>query len=187
MLLAGCLERNPDWDRPGEVEETTSDGSDTVADATGDTSSQGSMTTGDGDGDSGTTGVGDGDGDGDGDTTDTTGDGDGDLLNGCSQATALDLRGMSTVVISDISAWMTGHHACIIVDAGSTVRWEAMSFDAHGLVGGEAGMADASSPITAAGPGAGSIPIDVVLPDAGVFPYYCELHPMNMFGVIYVV
>jgi plastocyanin len=146
------------------------------------------MSAGDGDESTGTSSAGDGDGDSSDSTgTGTSGDGDGDSLNDCTFERAQDLRGMPTVTISDISEWTVGHHACIIVDAGTSVRWESMSFDAHGLLGGEAGMLDPDSPITAAGPGSGSTPIEAMLTDVGTYPYYCELHPMNMFGVIYVV
>ena len=175
LSLTACLEDNPDWDGLPE-DSGSAASSDTSADSTAATQGESSDEASSGDGDS----MGDGDSTGDG-------DGDGDAINGCTFESAMDLTGMDQVVISDISPWQTQHHACIIVDAGTVVRWESMSFDAHGLVGGVSGMLDPDSPITAAGPGAGSTPIDVSLTDAGTYPYYCDLHPMNMFGAVYVV
>lgn len=106
-------------------------------------------------------------------------------VNGCTEGSAMDMRGMAAVTITDISAWMTPHSACIIVDAGTSVTWNG-SFGPHPLVGGETGTPDTASPITLAGPGAGTTPVTATFASAGVFPYYCTIHLDSMQGVVYV-
>jgi plastocyanin len=109
-------------------------------------------------------------------------------IHGCTSATAEDLTGMNQVTITDGgNAWTDtpppAHHRCIRVDAGTTVIWEG-DFTIHPLRGGVApNSPDATSPIELATPVAQTT--TVVLPVAGTFPYYCEIHT-NMNGVVYV-
>jgi plastocyanin len=105
--------------------------------------------------------------------------------HGCTFATATDRTGEANVTITDISAWVVVHNACIIVDAGTTVTWEG-NFDSHPLRGGVSPSPDAANPIEMAGPGSGATPVSVMLNMAGDYPYYCGLHFSSMAGVIYV-
>ena len=106
-------------------------------------------------------------------------------VNNCTELTATDLTGQSTVIITDTSAWLVGHSACIIVSENTTVTWQG-NFSAHPLGGGVTPTADATSPITVAASGSGSSPVDVTFDDSGDYPYYCLVHKTAMQGVVYV-
>ncbi len=106
-------------------------------------------------------------------------------VNGCTEQNAIDLTGQSSVTITDTSAWRVVHSACIIVSENTTVTWEG-NFGSHPLSGGVTPTADTTSPITLAGPGTGSTPIDVIFSSTGDFPYFCTIHKTSMQGVIYV-
>ncbi len=112
---------------------------------------------------------------------------DEDLLtvNNCTELTAIDLTGRSTVIITDTSAWMVGHAACIMVSENTIVTWQG-NFNAHPLGGGETPTADTTSPITVAASDSGSSPVDVTFNDSGDYPYYCLVHKTAMQGVVYV-
>ncbi len=114
--------------------------------------------------------------------------GGGDTVNGCTLESALDRTGQANVLINSISPWDFNHQACVIVDAGTTVRWEAASFGLHPLIGGVAPTPDAASPIsdnTVVEDGATDF-VEITLDTAGDYPYFCQNHPTNMLGVIYV-
>jgi len=114
------------------------------------------------------------------------GDGSSPLeAHGCTFATSTDRTGEANVMITDISAWVVIHNACIIVDAGTTVTWEG-NFDLHPLRGGVSPTPDAANPVEIAGPGAGMTPVSVTLDTAGDYPYFCGIHLSSMAGVIYV-
>lgn len=105
--------------------------------------------------------------------------------NGCTYATATDMTGEATVDVTDIARWMVPHEVCIIVSAGTEVRFTG-NFSNHPFTGGETGSEDPDSPFTAIGPGSGSGTLTTTLDAAGDFPYYCTLHLQLMQGVIYV-
>lgn len=115
---------------------------------------------------------------------DATPDG-GAMVNGCTEASAMDLTGMATVSLTDIDGWSVPHALCVIVDAGTVVSWTG-NFTFHPLAGGVTPTPDAASVITAAGPGTGMETISATLSDAGDFPYFCTIHEAAMQGVIYV-
>jgi len=79
---------------------------------------------------------------------------------------------------------------CMIVAPGQTVRWEG-SLSAHPLASGNANDGAAGSPdnpIVATSTGSS---VEFTFPDAGTFPYYCELHSFGdgegMAGVVHVL
>ena len=94
----------------------------------------------------------------------------------------MDMTGMDTVSVSDISTWGIGHNACVRVSAGTTVTWSG-NFTAHPLVGGISPTVDGNSPIPTTTTGNA---VQLVLNDAGVVPYFCQIHVSSMRGVIYV-
>lgn len=108
------------------------------------------------------------------------------MIHGCTPAMAEDMTGMAAVALSD---WNLTHQRCVRVSVNTTVTWQTTSdFTIHPIVGGERPMSDATSPITiAAAPvnGTGASSLAVAFPDAGTFPYYCDVHT-DMNGVIYV-
>ncbi len=106
-------------------------------------------------------------------------------VNSCTELTATDLTGQSTVIITDTSAWLVGHSACIMVSENTTVTWQG-NFSAHPLGGGETPTTDVTSPISVAASGSGSSPVDVTFNDSGDYPYYCLVHKTAMQGVVYV-
>ncbi len=102
-------------------------------------------------------------------------------VHGCDGPdSATDMTGMAMVELT----WELVHQQCILVDAGTTVRWDG-DLRAHPLVGGVTPTADAASPITQAGGVAGMM-VDVTFPAAGEYPYFCGLHLAAMQGVVYV-
>jgi plastocyanin len=138
---------------------------------------------GDDTGDGGTTtGNQGGDGTGGAGTGGTGTGGTGNLVNGCSEATALDRTGEATVSISEIQAWQIPHQVCVIVDAGTSVEWDG-DFTVHPLSGGVVGSPDPSSPITDSDQSGAST--SVTLATAGEYPYFCTVHGSSMQGVIY--
>ena len=119
----------------------------------------------------------------------------GRTINGCETKDYQDLRGETSVTITDISAWVNDppHKACIGVRAGTTVTWEG-NFGDHPLVGGETATPDDDSPITAANATSGTDPVSVTFSASdltdptrgGAFPYFCTVHEAQMQGVIVV-
>jgi plastocyanin len=100
-------------------------------------------------------------------------------VNGCERATATD---RTADAIIDLT-WSLPHHECLLVAAGTEVRWTG-NFTAHPLAGGVVPVADDTSPITLATPSAGVE--SVTFSQAGDYPYFCEVHTTSMEGVIYV-
>lgn len=107
------------------------------------------------------------------------------VINGCTQADALDMTGMANVTITDVSAWMVIHSACIRVSAGTIVSWQG-NFDSHPLAGGVTPTRDEASPISVIDATSGTMDAVVTLDTAGTYPYFCEIHLGTMEGVIYV-
>lgn len=105
------------------------------------------------------------------------------MVNGCTEAAAMDMTGMAQV---SLPAWTFGHTACVKVSANTTVTW-AGNFGTHPLEGGtsEQGVAtpDAASPIAGNSPAGGEV--QVLFTASGSFPYYCVIH-LGMRGVVYV-
>ena len=106
-----------------------------------------------------------------------------ECVNGCTRADAEDMTGAETsVTITDIEPWVVPHQVCIVVDAGDSVVWQSVTAE-HPLVGGESPITDDASPITA---GSAEGDVTIAFPDAGEFPYFCEVHIGSMKGVVYV-
>lgn len=105
------------------------------------------------------------------------------MVNGCTKATAQNMKGMASVDISAVSSWVIGHQACIIVDTNTAVTWNG-NLNAHPVVGGESPTADANSVITQTAGNANSK--TVTFAAAGDYPYICGIHVTSMKGVIYV-
>ncbi len=108
------------------------------------------------------------------------------VINGCTEADALDMTGMANVTITDVSAWMVIHSACIRVSENTVVTWQG-NFDSHPLAGGVTPTKDEASPISAINASSGTADASVTLDIAGAYPYFCEIHLGTMEGVIYVV
>lgn len=111
-----------------------------------------------------------------------------DPTNGCdpSSDAYTDLRGQSSVTITDIDAWEVPHNACIGVSSGTEIIWQG-DFDAHPLVGGVSPTTDSGSPITqemASGTDDATVTLNAT--ELTVYPYFCEIHTTNMGGVIAV-
>lgn len=107
------------------------------------------------------------------------------LLNGCDQATADDLTGMTTATIQ--FAGLSYSPACVRVKAGTKVTFEG-SFALHPLQGGavinNVPTPDANSPITLTNSG---MTASFTLANAGDVPYYCTSHAISgMKGAIFV-
>ena len=112
-----------------------------------------------------------------------------DPTNGCdaSSDAYTDLRGRTSVTITDISAWEDPHNACIGVSAGTEVIWQG-NFDTHPLVGGVSPTTDSGSPITQAmASGTDDVAITFTATEISVYPYFCDLHKTTMGGVIAVL
>ena len=107
------------------------------------------------------------------------------VINGCTEAEAMDMSGAANVTITDVSAWVVPHSACIRVSANTAVTWEG-NFTAHPLVGGVTPMVDDASPITMIDATSGTADASVTLETAGTYPYFCDIHLTSMQGVIYV-
>jgi len=108
--------------------------------------------------------------------------------NGCDGTSAAytDLRGQTSVTITDISAWGDPHNACIGVSSGTEVIWEG-NFDTHPLVGGVEPTTNSDSPITQANAsGTAPVAITFTATQIAVEPYFCTAHPATMGGVIAV-
>jgi len=111
-----------------------------------------------------------------------------DPTNGCdaSSDAYTDLRGRTSVTITDISAWEDPHNACIGVSPGTEVIWQG-NFDTHPLVGGVSPTTDSSSPITLAdASGTADVAITFNATELTVEGYFCTAHPTTMGGVIAV-
>lgn len=105
-------------------------------------------------------------------------------VNGCDQASAED-HTTDTAVNIDFggSLGLKYAPACIRIKTGTSVTFTG-SFSSHPLSGGSSGTADASSPITHTTTGSSAT---FSFPDAGTFPYFCELHfSSGMEGAIFV-
>lgn len=78
---------------------------------------------------------------------------------------------------------------CLIIEAGQTVRWEG-SLSAHPLAAGNPDDPDAGSPNSPIRATSSGQSVEFTFPDAGTFPYYCELHSFGngqgMAGVVHV-
>lgn len=107
-------------------------------------------------------------------------------IHGCTFDTAMDMTGMASVNVTDISEWVVPHNACVRVSTGTVVVWDG-NFSVHPLVGGISPNADDSSPISQAEADTGIGSAEVTLADEGTYPYFCEVHLNTMIGVIYVV
>ncbi len=110
----------------------------------------------------------------------------GGVVNGCTGDSAMDLSGSTAVTITDISAWVVPHSACIIVSQGTAVTWQG-DFDTHPLVGGTSPATDPTSPITQAGSTSGTADATITFSATGAFPYFCDVHTNTMLGVVYVI
>ena len=106
-------------------------------------------------------------------------------LNGCQQATAEDMTGMTTATIQ--FGGLSYSPKCVRVKAGTMVTFEG-NFMSHPLQGGAVvngvPTPDAASPITATATG---MTATFTLSNAGDVPYYCTLHAAGgMTGAIFV-
>jgi len=111
----------------------------------------------------------------------------GSTINGCDPDGYQDLRGSTSVTITDDSPWVDPHSACIIVNAGTPVTWQG-NFDTHPLVGGVSPTTDSSSPITEANAsGTDDVTVTFTPTEGEAYPYFCTQHPATMLGVIVVV
>ena len=111
-----------------------------------------------------------------------------DPTNGCDATSDAytDLRGQSSVTITDISAWEVPHKACIGVSAGTEITWQG-NFDTHPLVGGVSPTTDNASPITQAmASGTDDVAVTLTATELTVYPYFCDVHKTTMGGVIAV-
>ena len=133
-------------------------------------------------GDDSTTGSGGG---GSGASPTTTDGGGGSVATDCTAATATDMTGQAAVTITTAQAWGIPFNQCILVDVGTVVTWEG-NFLAHPLIGGETPTADSTSPITAAGPGDMMTPVAVTFATAGEYPFFCDIHKAQMYGIVVV-
>ena len=109
------------------------------------------------------------------------------VVNGCTTSSAMDLRGMATVSLSDLDEWRAGHQLCVMVDQGTTLSMTG-DLSYHPLRGGVTATEDPTSPFTTAVPvaeGAFST-VTVSLVELGDYPYFCLYHPTTMMGVVYV-
>lgn len=107
------------------------------------------------------------------------------VINGCTEADAIDMTGMANVTITAVEAWDITHNVCIRVSANTVVTWQG-NFTLHPLAGGVTPIKDDASPISMANATSGTADASVTMDTAGTFPYYCVIHTDLMEGVIYV-
>lgn len=78
---------------------------------------------------------------------------------------------------------------CLTIKAGQTVRWEG-SLSSHPLAPGNPDDASAGSPDNPIRATSSGQSVEFEFPDAGTYPYYCELHSFGngqgMAGVVHV-
>lgn len=176
--LAGCGDPGPGPGSGSEGSSTTAAGSSSDESSSGSTSSTSTAAVEE------SSGV--------GSSTDATGGGPAiPDFNGCTMEDYEDRTADAadrTIAIAGMGLTFTPK--CMIVAAGQTVHWEG-SLSAHPLAPGNpddgaAGSSD--SPIIATSSGTS---VDFVFPDAGTFPYYCQLHSFGagqgMAGVVHVL
>lgn len=106
-------------------------------------------------------------------------------LNGCTQATALDMTSMSSVTITQAGLSFTP--PCIRVRTGTVVRFD-VAFAFHPLRAGEVVgtmvSSDPSSPIRSTDTGNTA---SFTMSAAGAYGYYCAVHYVaGMYGAIFV-
>jgi plastocyanin len=110
--------------------------------------------------------------------------GGGMAINGCDQATAMDMTGSAMVKVT-FGADFKYTPACVRVKKGTDITFEG-DFGFHPLVGGEASLPpkpDSASPIKHTTTGtAATFKMDL----AGTYPYYCENHFPSMAGAVFV-
>ncbi|MDB4975594.1 MAG: Halocyanin [Myxococcaceae bacterium] len=97
-------------------------------------------------------------------------------LNGCSAADYLDKSGSAdsrTVQIASMGLSYTPK--CITIARGQSVTWTG-SLTAHPLAPGNAEHTDAGSPGSPILPTATGSSVSFTFPNAGTYPYYCEIH-----------
>lgn len=107
------------------------------------------------------------------------------VVNGCTEAEAVDMTGMASVTVTDIAAWVVVHSACVRVSANTEVTWQG-DFTIHPLAGGATPNRDDASPISMLNANSGTADASVTLDTPGAYPYFCEIHLTTMQGVIYV-
>ena len=101
------------------------------------------------------------------------------MAHGCTIGAAVDRTGEPTIDLE----WTIPHSNCLIVSPGTTVHWNG-DFTTHPLNGGISPNEDFTSPISIATPT--NLVTSVTFETSGDYPYFCEVHLLNMAGVIYV-
>lgn len=112
------------------------------------------------------------------------------VFNGCSAADYENLSANDAPrIIAIATQGLSFTPPCLIIKAGQTVRWEG-SLSSHPLAPGNPDDAEAGSAANPIQETSSGQSVEFAFPDAGTFPYYCELHSFGdgqgMAGVVHV-